>query len=82
MSQTRIKTVDVQLTQSDVNYILHALRELKSSLRSKMDADADESLTHAYGDDIMNLRSIHEKLAQRAVPVFGEKVLEFSYEEL
>jgi hypothetical protein len=47
-----------------------------------MDSDADESLTHAYGDDIMNLQSIHEKLAQRAVPVFGEKVLKFSYEEI
>jgi hypothetical protein len=82
MSPTMIKTVDVPLTQSDVTYILHALRELKAALHAKIEADPDGDLVHAYANDVMQARSIHEMLAAAAIPVFGEKVLEFSYDEI
>jgi len=55
---THIKTVDVQLTQADVTYILHSLRELKTSIRAKLQQDEDGDFAHAYADDIMNIASI------------------------
>jgi hypothetical protein len=82
MSTTHIKTITVELSQSDAGYVLHALRELKQALRAKLEADEEEERTHVYADDIMNAAAIHEKIASVAVAAFGSRVLEFSDEEI
>ena len=81
---TEARTVALDLTSDDVRYILHALREFKAARHAKVEADesGDDDLTHMYADDVMQARLIHEKIETLAVPVFGDCVLEFSYDLL
>lgn len=81
---TEVRTVTAELTSDEARYILHALREFKAACHEKVAADesGDDDLTHMYANDIIQAKLIHEKLEKLAVPVFGEGVLEFSYELL
>ena len=81
---TEVRTVALDLTSEDVRYILHALREFKAACHAKVEADesGDGDLTHMFANDVMQARLIHEKIEKLAVPVFGDGVLEFSYDLL
>lgn len=84
MSTNELRSLNVELTQRDVRYILHSLNELMTHLEKEVakDPDGEEDITPMYADDILNLRDIHNRLKEKAVPVFGKKGLTVSYETL
>lgn len=84
MNTKTIRSINVDLTQRDVRYILHAMNELMLKLEADIakDPDGDKDLTPMYAEDVLNLRDIHNRLKEKAIPVFGEKGLNVSYETL
>ncbi|MCI0504501.1 MAG: hypothetical protein L0Z73_00180 [Gammaproteobacteria bacterium] len=84
MSNKTMRSIDVELTQRDTRYILHALNELMLNLEAEIakDPEGEEDITPMYADDVLNLRDIHKRLKEKAVPVFGEEGLSVSYETL
>ena len=84
MSNKTLRSLNVELTQRDTRYILHALNELMLSLEAEIakDPEGEEDITPMYADDVLNLRDIHKRLKEKAVPVFGEEGLNVSYETL
>lgn len=84
MPNNSLRSVQIELTQRDARYILHALKELMLHLESEVqkDPDGDEDVTPMYAEDILSLRDIHARLMSKAVPVFGADGLNVSYEIL
>ena len=84
MASNNLRSLNIDLTQRDVRYILHALNELmlKLDMEIKSDPDGEKDITPMYADDVLNLRDIHNRLKEKAVPVFGEDALTVSYETL
>ena len=84
MSNKTLRSINVELTQRDARYILHALNELMLNLEAEIakDPEGEEDITPMYADDVLNLRDIHKRLREKAVPVFGEEGLSVSYETL
>ncbi len=84
MSNTNMRSLNVEMTNRDVRYILHAVNELMLHLQEevKKDPDGGEDITPMYAEDILNLRDIYNRLREKAVPVFGEDGLTVSYETL
>lgn len=84
MVSADLRSLNVELTQRDVRYILHAVNELMKKLETEIDKDPEdeEERTPMYADDILNLRDIHNRLKEKAVPVFGKDGLTVSYETL
>jgi hypothetical protein len=84
MTNSALRSLNVELTQRDTRYILHALNELMKKLQSEIekDPDAQDDLTPMYADDVLNLSDIYNRLRNDAIPVFGEKGLSVSYETL
>lgn len=84
MANNVLRSLTVELTQRDVRYILHALHELTIKLETEIqkDPDGENDLTSMYADDVLSLRDIHNRLSEKAVPVFGEKGLTVSYDIL
>jgi len=84
MTNNTLRSLDVELTQRDVRYILHAVNELMICLDTKIknDPDGENDVTPMYADDVLNLRDIHKRLKEKAIPVFGENGLSVSYETL
>lgn len=79
---TTVRSINVDLSNDEVRYMLHALSQFKKSCHEKLAADEDGDLTYMYANDIMETRLIYEKLEKLAVPEFGEDVLKFSYDVL
>jgi hypothetical protein len=81
---TTVRSVTVELTADEARYVLHALSEFKAACHQKIETDeeGDGELTHMYANDVMQAKLIYEKIEKIAVPVFGKKSLEFSYELL
>ncbi len=84
MTNNILRSLNVELTQRDVRYILHAINELTTKLEEevKKDPDGEEDITPMYADDILNLRDIYNRLKEQATPVFGETGLKVSYDTL
>lgn len=84
MTNDTLRSLNVDLTQRDVRYILHSLNELMLKLENEIlkDPEGEEDITPMYADDVLNLRDIHNRLKEAAVPVFGENGLSVSYETL
>lgn len=84
MANNTLRSLDVELTQRDVRYILHAVNELMTKLEAEIEKDpeGEEERTPMYADDILNLRDIHNRLKEKAIPVFGKDGLAVSYETL
>ena len=84
MTNNTLRSLNVELTQRDVSYILHAVNELMIKLEAeiKKDPDGEEDITPMYAEDVLNLRDIHNRLREKAIPVFGESGLSVSYETL
>ena len=84
MANNTLRSLNVELTQRDARYILHALNELMVMLEAEIqkDPDGQEDRTSMYADDVLNLRDIHNRLKEKAIPVFGEQGLSVSYETL
>ena len=84
MTNSALRSLNVELTQRDTRYILHALNELTKKLQSEIekDPDGEEDLTPMYADDVLNLSDIYNRLRSEAIPVFGEKGLSVSYQTL
>jgi len=84
MNKTNMRSINVDLTQRDVRYILHAMNELMLKLETEIakDPDGEEDITPMYAEDVLSLREIHNRLKEIAIPVFGEKGLNVSYETL
>lgn len=84
MTSVNLRSLNVELSQRDVRYILHAVYELMNKLGAEIekDPDGEEKQTPMYADDILNLRDIHNRLKEKAVPVFDKDGLTVSYETL
>jgi hypothetical protein len=84
MSNNTLRSLNVELTQNDVRYILHAVNELMIKLENEIekDPDGEKDITPMYADDVLRLRDIHIRLREKAIPVFGERGLSVSYETL
>lgn len=84
MASDNLRSLNIELTQWDVRYILHAVNELMKKLEAEIEKDSDgkEERTPMYADDILNLRDIHNRLKGKAVHVFGKDGLTVSYETL
>ena len=84
MTNSNLRSLDVELTQRDMRYILHAINELmiKLEVEIEKDPDGEEEITPMYADDVLSLRDIHKRLRDRAIPVFGEDGLSVSYKTL
>lgn len=84
MANNTLRSLNIELTQRDVRYILHAVNELMKKLEAEIEKDpeGEEERTPMYADDILNLRDIHNRLREKAVPVFGKDGLAVSYETL
>lgn len=84
MANNTLRSLNIELTQRDVRYILHAVNELMKKLEAEIEKDpeGEEERTPMYADDILNLRDIHNRLKEKAVPVFGKDGLAVSYETL
>lgn len=81
---TTERTITVELTSDDARYILHALNEFKKMCHERIQADetGEGELTHMYANDVMQAKTIHEKINRVAQPAFGKDVLTVSYELL
>jgi hypothetical protein len=79
-----MRTITVEPTVDDTQYILHALNEFKQHGREKVEADetGDGELTPMYAGDIMQAKLIFDKINRIAEPVFGKDTLVVSYELL
>ena len=84
MANNTLRSLNIELTQRDVRYILHAVNELMKKLEAEIEKDpeGEAERTPMYADDILNLRDIHNRLKEKAVPVFGKDGLAVSYETL
>lgn len=80
----QIKSLSIEMTERDARYIMYALRELMANLEREIEKDpeGEEDITPMYADDVLSLRDIHNRLKERALPVFGESVLSVSYDTL
>jgi hypothetical protein len=84
MTNNTLRSLNIEMTQRDVRYILHAVSELMIKLEAEIekDPDGEKDITPMYADDVLNLRDILNRLREKAIPVFGEKGLSVSYETL
>lgn len=84
MANNTSRSLNIELTQRDVRYILHAVNELLTKLEAEIEKDpeGEDERTPMYADDILKLRDIHNRLKEKAVPVFGKDGLTVSYETL
>lgn len=84
MANNTSRSLNIELTQRDVRYILHAVNELLTKLEAEIEKDpeGEEERAPMYADDILNLRDIHNRLKEKAIPVFGKDGLTVSYETL
>ena len=84
MVSADLRSLNIELTQRDVRYILHAVNELMKKLQAEIEKgpEGEEERTPMYADDILNLRDIHSRLKEKAIPVFGKDGLKVSNETL
>lgn len=84
MSNNILRSLNIELTQRDVRYVLYALNELTIRLEDeiKKDPDGEKDITPMYADDVLNIRDIQNRLREKAIPIFGEKGLTVSHETL
>ena len=84
MTNKIIKSLNIEMTERDMRYILHALRELMVKLEKEIekDPDGEEDITPMYADDVLSIRDIDNRLKEIAVPVFADTVLSVSYDTL
>lgn len=84
MPNSSLRTLNIELTQNDVRYILHALNELTAKLEAEItkDPDGEKDITPMYAEDVLSLSAVYNRLRDRAIPVFGENELKVSYETL
>ena len=84
MASAYLRSLNIELSQRDVQYILHAVNELTKTLEAEIEKDpgGEEERTPMYADDILNLRDIHNRLKEKAIPIFGKDGLTVSYETL
>ena len=84
MASDNLRSLNIELTRRDVRYILHAVNELMNKLEAEIEKDpeGEEERTPMYADDILNLRDIHSRLKEKAIPVFGKDGLKVSNETL
>lgn len=82
MASDNLRNLNIELTRRDVRYILHAVNELMKTLETEIgkDPEGEQERTPMYADDILNLRDIHNRLKEKAVPVFGKNGLTVSDE--
>ena len=61
MTNSNLRSLNVELTQRDVRYILHAVNELTIKLEAEIEKDPDggKDVTPMYADDVLSLRDIH-----------------------
>jgi hypothetical protein len=79
-----VRHIRVELSQTEVRYILYALGEMmtKREAAIQADPDVDDDLTPMYAEDVLHLRDIQERLRQEAILIFGEQGLTVSYKSL
>ena len=84
MVSADLRSLNIELTQRDVRYILHAVNELMKKLQAEIEKgpEGEEERTPMYADDILNMRDIYNRLKEKAIPVFGKDGLTVSYETL
>jgi len=84
MTNTYLKSIQMNLSEREVRYISHALSELTKKLESEIekDPDGEDDLTPMYAEDVLNIRDVFNRIKEEATPVFGEQVLTVSYETL
>lgn len=84
MNNPNLRSLNLDLSQRDVRYILHAIDELMSELKDRVakDPDGEEDITPMFAEDILHLRDISKHIKEKALPVFGEDGLKVSYELL
>ncbi len=78
-----LKSINIELTEGNVRYVLHALRELEAQCQKIIDdSDADEDEQADCAEDIMQISLAYEKIENLAVAAFGENVLICTHETL
>jgi len=84
MTNTKLKSINLDLTERDTKYIIYALAELMEKLEMEIekDPDGEEDITPMYADDVLSLRDVYIRIKDQAIPVFGEQSLKVSYETL
>ena len=77
------KTVNLELTESNVRYTLLALRELNNKLHALAhDENIDEDERFFHANDLMEASRAHEKVEQESIKIFGAQILIHNHETL
>ena len=84
VKKSHLRSVNIDLNQRDVLYVLQALNEFITKCEDAIDDDpfGKDEITLLYADDILHLRNIHKRIKERATPAFDEQGLAEAYESL
>lgn len=77
-----MKSVQLELVESEVRFIFEALSELEDKWASICESSDDADEISDYGNDLIELRLLLKSLKSKIVPVLGDNVLNFSREPI
>lgn len=73
-----MRQIELPLVASETQLVLEALAELEAKWAHICDTSADDDEIADYGNDLISLRLLIDKVKEAAVPVFGAGVTNFS----
>ncbi|MEX0731437.1 MAG: hypothetical protein WD057_11640 [Aquisalimonadaceae bacterium] len=77
-----MKRIEMALVESEARLILEALTELEAKWATICETSDDEDEVADYGNDLIELRLLLDKVKESAVPAFGAGVTNFSRDAL
>ena len=66
-----MKQLELPLVASEAKLLLEALAELEAKWLQICESSEDDDEVADYGNDLIELRLLRDKLSEAAVPVFG-----------
>jgi hypothetical protein len=77
-----MKTLQLSLVESETKILLEALMEKEATMAKICESSADDDEIADTGNDLIELRLLLKSIKARAVPLFGDSVLEFGRDSL
>ncbi|MFE8073511.1 hypothetical protein QQM79_20880 [Marinobacteraceae bacterium S3BR75-40.1] len=77
-----MKSLQLNLTESDTRFVIESLRELEKKWAAICETSEDEDEISDYGNDLIELRLLIKTTEEQAIKTFGDGVVNFSREAL
>jgi hypothetical protein len=77
-----MKNLELSLVESELKILLEALIEKDAAMAKICETSDDEDEIADVGNDLLELRLLLKVIKEKAIPFFGDSVMEFGRESL